>query len=81
MIGSEFDPISEQHTERCQSILLMSQYFDYIIFIGKPGAIISTNYLLCGNFEFHCWGCTFYKCYDNVCDTSKTVGPYQEGFR
>ena len=81
MIESEFDPITEQHTERPLSILLMSQYFDYITFIGKPGALITTNYLCCGNFEFCCWGRTIYKCNDYVCDTSKTVGHYQEGFR
>ena len=59
----------------------MSQYFNYITFIGKPGALITANHLCCGDSEFYCWGCTVYKCYDNVCDTSQTVGHYQEGFR
>ena len=81
MIGRKIQPIIEHHIERPLSILLMPKHFDNITFIGKSGALITSNNICCGNTKFYCWRRTFYKCNDNVCDTGKTVGPYKDGFQ
>ena len=81
MIGRKIQPIIEHHIERPLSILLMPKHFDNITFIGKSGALITSNNICCGYTKFYCWRRTFYKCNDNVCDTGKTVGPYKDGFK